>query len=305
VISHGGLPAGSSSGRLPLFRASCILSSMWRQIGLAVILTTVILAYPAILPAQYTVVLKNGRRITAQTYREEGQLIKIYGLGGEIGIPRAEVQSILRAGEGEGRGLDLRAIDAIENGAGQPEGEERRPEGSATVLPPEGASEQRAKAQEEYRKKVEAVTAELNAAKDRYLAETRATSSRDPMLLETDEAIKARNEDLNSRLKDLQHYPEPPSDAGSVKLSVPSPFTGQLPGKAEIRPGEGLNTSGIPIYTPSVTQPAVKPPPTAYSDREKELSDLRIRISQLEKERERLIEEMKQKDFDTGLPSSQ
>jgi hypothetical protein len=283
--------------------------SMRRQIGLAVLLTAAILFYPVILPAQYTVVLKNGRRITAQTYREEGQVIKIYGMGGEIGIPRAEVQSIQRAGEGEGRGLDLRAVDAIEGvggGASPSEGQERRSEESRAVTRPADATpDLKAKEEEDYRRRIEEVTAELNLVKDRYLFETRATSSRDPMLLETDEAIRARNEDLNSRLKDLQHYPEPPADAGSVRLSVPSAFTGQPPGKAEIRPGEGLNTSGIPIYTPSVTTPAVKPPPAAYSDREKELSDLRIRMNQLVKERERLIEEMKQKSFDTGLPSTE
>jgi hypothetical protein len=276
---------------------------MSRRIGLTVLLITVILSYPAILPAQYTLVLKNGRRITVQSYREEGQSIRIYGIGGEIGIPRAEVQSILRAGE-EGRGLDLRGIEGIEGEVSRPEGQEPRPEGAgATTTPAEATPDQRAKEEEDYRKRIEEVTAELNSVKDRYIAETRASSSRDPMLLETDEAIRARNEDLNSRLKDLQHNPEPPSDAGPVRLSVPSPFTGQPTGKAEIRPGEGLNTAGIPIYTPPVTSPAVRPPPPAYSEREKELSDLRSRMNQLVKERERLIEEMKQKNFDTGLPS--
>jgi hypothetical protein len=264
-----------------------------------------ILSYPSILPAQYTLVLKNGRRITVQAYREEGQLIKIYGIGGEIGIPRADVQSILRAGE-EGRGFDLRGTEGVEGEGARPEAQEARPEGVGTATTPADAiPDQRAKEEEEYRRRIEEVTAELNSVKDQYLAETRASSSRDPMLLETDEAIRARNEDLSSRLKDLQHNPAPPADAGPVKLSVPSAFTGQPPGKAEIRPGEGLNTAGIPIYTPPVTSPAVQPPPPAYSDREKELSDLRSRLNQLVKERERLIEEMKQKNFDTGLPSAE
>ncbi|MGH7770198.1 MAG: hypothetical protein ACREQP_22330 [Candidatus Binatia bacterium] len=278
---------------------------MRRRVGLVVLLTTVILSYPVILPAQYTLVLKNGRRITVQAYREEGQTIKIYGIGGEIGIPRAEVQSILRAGE-EGRGLDLRGTEGMEGEVSRPEGQEPRPEGpGAATTPAEATPDQRAKEEEDYRKRIEEVTAQLNSVKDRYLAETRASSSRDPMLLETDEAIRARNEDLSSRLKDLQHNPEPPSDAGPVKLSVPSAFTGQPPGKAEIRPGEGLNTAGIPIYTPPVASPAVRPPPPAYTEREKELSDLRSRLNQLVKERERLIEEMKQKNFDTGLPSAE
>jgi hypothetical protein len=277
---------------------------MYRRSGIAAFLATAILCHPAILSAQYTLVLKNGRRITVQTYREEGQTVKIYGIGGEIGIPRSEVQSILKAGE-EGRGFDLRGTGGTEDeGGGRTEGQEARPEGSgAATTPADAIPDQRAKEEEDYRSRIEEVTAELNSVQARYLAETRASSSRDPMLLETDEAIRARNDDLSSRLKDLQHNPGPPSDAGPVRLSVPSAFTGQPPGRAEIRPGEGLNTAGIPIYTPPVTSPAVQPPPPSYSDREKELSDLRSRLNQLVKERERLIEEMKQKSFDTGLPS--
>jgi transposase len=44
----------------------------------------------------------------------------------------------------------------------------------------------------------------------------------------------------------------------------------------------------------------VNPPPPAYTDREREFSDLRNRMNQLVKDREKLIEEMKQKNFDTG-----
>ncbi len=275
---------------------------MYPRRRLGILLATAIFCQPAILLAQYTLVLKNGRRITVQAYREEGQTIKIYGIGGEIGIPRDQIQSILKAGE-EGRGFDLRGTEGMEGEISRPEGQEARPEGSgAATTPADAIPDQRAKEEEDYRKRVEEITAQLNSVKDRYFAETRASSSRDPMLLETDEAIRARNDDLNSRLKDLQHNPTPPSDAGTVRLSVPSPFTGQPPGKAEIRPGEGLNTSGIPIYTPSVATPAVQPPPPAYSDREKELSDLRSRMNQLVKDRERMIEEMKQKNFDTGGP---
>jgi hypothetical protein len=41
-------------------------------------------------------------------------------------------------------------------------------------------------------------------------------------------------------------------------------------------------------------------PPPAYSEKQKELSDLRSRIAALESDRDRLIEEMKVKNFDTG-----
>src|SRR4051794_24495147 len=58
--------------------------------------------------AQYTLELNNGRKITVQSYREEGHSVRIYGLGGELSIPRDQVKSISHAEEGPGRGLDLR-----------------------------------------------------------------------------------------------------------------------------------------------------------------------------------------------------
>jgi len=46
----------------------------------------------AIVFADYTVVLKNGRRMTVQSYREEGGTIKVTALGGELGIPRSKLK---------------------------------------------------------------------------------------------------------------------------------------------------------------------------------------------------------------------
>jgi hypothetical protein len=287
---------------------------MHRRSRLTALLVIAILSYPALLLAQYTLVLKNGRRITVQAYREEGQMIKVYGIGGEIGIPRDEVQSILRAGEGDARGLDLRGGEELQGGTTESGPEEQKPTGRAPGSQPRsegsgtspsrdplsGSADQKAKEEETYRRKVEEVTEQLKAAEDNYLSTTRGTSSPDPMLLQTDEAIRARNDDLNSRLKDAQHNPGGPSDAGSVKLSVPSPFIGQPPTTTEIRPGEAYNSSGVPIYTPPIGQTGVNPPPPAYTDKEKELSDLRNRMNQLVKDREKLIEEMKQKNLETG-----
>lgn len=281
---------------------------MYPRRRLGILLATAIFCQPAILLAQYTLVLKNGRRITVQAYREEGQTIKIYGIGGEIGIPRDQIQSILRAGEGDSRGLDLRGGEdpggAAESSVTErAQEQEPRSQASGASSPGEESAEpaqQKAKEEEVYRKRVEEITEQLKAVKDNYLSATRGTSSPNPMLLETDEAIRARSDDLNSRLKDVQHNPAGPSDAGTVKLSVPSPFTGQPPTTTEIRPGEGYSTSGLPIYTPPARQPGVNPPPPAYTNREREISDLRNRMNQLVNDREKLIEEMKQKNFATG-----
>src|SRR3989338_10237411 len=70
-----------------------------------------ILCLPGPLFAEYTLVLKNGRRITVQSYREEGCMIKFPGMGGEIGIARDQIQSILKAGEPESRGMSIIGLE--------------------------------------------------------------------------------------------------------------------------------------------------------------------------------------------------
>jgi len=105
------------------------------------------------------------------------------------------------------------------------------------------------------------LTEQIKGARDRYAVGTRGSSGPEPTLLQTEEAIRARSDDLTTRLR----------DAGLVP---------------ELRPGETL--------------PRVEIPLPGYSGREKDLSDLRNQINQLSKERERLIEQMKQKNFDTG-----
>ncbi len=244
--------------------------------------------------AEFTLVLKNGRRITVKSYREEGRMIKFYGAGGEIGIPRDQIESIVKAGE-EGRGFDIGGEAVPETPAPQ-----ARPESGKTAAAPETTSESatpsnkaeqaaadlKAKEEEDYREKLSKIGGQLKEAEDRYLSASRGNNSRDPSVLETEDAIRRRNDDINSRLRDAQHNPAPPSDAGSLKLSTPSPFVGAPPTTTELRPGEVV--------------PAVAPPPAAYTDREKTLSELRSRMNQLSLERTRLIEEMKRKNLDTG-----
>ena len=60
--------------------------------------------------ADYTIVFKNGGRITVKHYREEKEMVVLHGLGGEIGIARQQVRSILQAGESESQGLVLAAF---------------------------------------------------------------------------------------------------------------------------------------------------------------------------------------------------
>ena len=46
------------------------------------------------LSADYTIVLKNGRRFNVQNFREEAGIVKLHGFGGEISIPKDQIQTI-------------------------------------------------------------------------------------------------------------------------------------------------------------------------------------------------------------------
>src|SRR5687768_17723804 len=62
------------------------------------LLTLLSLLYStSVASADYVLILKNGRRITVQNYREEGSMIRFHGLGGEIAISKDQIQSIRKA----------------------------------------------------------------------------------------------------------------------------------------------------------------------------------------------------------------
>jgi len=251
--------------------------------GLKLLLLTVFLyglTEPA--SADYTIVLKNGRRISVQSYREEGRMIKFHGLGGEIGISKDQIQAIQKMGKSELNGLTLSGSEADS----QPASVEQRgttPEPGEKQLSPE---EQRAKEEKEYQQKLSEIDAQLKEAWDRYMLETRGTTSRDPTLLTSKEEIRKLNEDALARLRDAENNPV---DPGVVDLTVQSPFS-------------TLGTTTRVLRPPPPNIPAFGSPPP-FTERERELSDLRNRILQLDQERRQLVEEMKQKNFWTGALS--
>ena len=240
-----------------------------------------LLGFPGPLSADYTLILKNGRRITVQAYREEGGMIKFGGLGGEIGISREQIQSILKAGEPQSRGMSLLGTEKPTTGDAAT-GQEKKPEAGKApaeqakgevkearpglpqdkvLSPEEKLAEERAKEEKEYQSKVGQLTEQIKALRDRYAVSTRGSSGPEPTLLNSEEAIRARTDDLTTRLRDA----------------------GLVPG---LRPG--------------ATIPGVETPLPGYTGKEKDLSDLRNLINQFDKERERLIQEMRQKGFGTG-----
>ncbi len=238
--------------------------------------------------ADYTLLLKNGRRITVQSYRDEGTIIKFRGWGGEVGIAKDQIQSIVKSGDS---GLIGSTVPESLGAPQVPEmGRTSVQEPVSPPSPPQverqlSPEEERGKEEKEYQQKLSVITKQLMDARNRYAEATRGTAGSDPSLLSSPEAIKVLNDDAAARSLDAQTKPV---DPGVVRLLTPSPFSTIPPSATE-----------YPLAGPPQVATPYDIAPT-YTDRQKELSDLRNQAIQLEQERQKLIDEMKEKNFSTG-----
>jgi hypothetical protein len=222
-------------------------------------------AVPAL--AEYAVHLKNGRRLIVQSYREEGGMIKFHTLGGEIGISKDQIRSIEKAAHvpaPQQTRLQGPAVD---------------PQVADKPLTPE---EERAREENEYKQKLMEVTGQLKEVRDRYSQLLRGTTSAEPSQLVTEEQIKASQADVISRFRDATSSPGEPAP---VRLLRPSPFSSLPPTIVEEQP---------PARTPTSYENL------PYNETQKEFSELRHQANELEKEREKLINEMRQKNMNVG-----
>ena len=260
-----------------------------------------LLLAPPLMPgnilAEYALVLKNGRRIVVESYREERGMVKFPAFGGEIGIEREQIQTILKVGAGESRSGMIPGNDSAPPGRPMATPEANKPvTSSGKAAQPqekiqtseEKRSEERAKEEKEYVKKLEAITGQINSARDRYALATRGNTGPEPTFFTSPEAFSGQQDDLISRLRDAQHNPLGPPDAEPPRFLTPSPFSGVPPTTTEVPP---------PLVGPG---PRADFPLPSYTPRQKELSELREQINQLTAERERLIQEMREKNFGTG-----
>jgi hypothetical protein len=217
--------------------------------------------------ADYSLVLKNGRRITVENYREEGRMIKFYSLGGEIGISKDQIQSIQQA--------DPTAPSLPQAPLQEPAG----PELANRPLSPE---EEKAQEEKKFQQKLIELTGQLKEVRDRYSELLRGTTSPQPTQLTTEEQIKASQADVISRFRDATSNPSEPA---AVRLLTPSPFSTLPPTITEERP---------PARAPTTYENL------PYNETQKELSELRNQAIELDKEREKLINEMRQKNLSLG-----
>jgi len=228
-----------------------------------------VISWAGVAQAQYLLVLKNGRQIHVQSYRDDGSMIKFSGLGGEIAISKDQVQTIRRVGEGDSLGQPSLAIDRLPaTVAPEPP---PRPTKAQDVKPPSVSAgdgqlaKKRADEEKAYQEKVKELTEQLKGLRERYSMMTRGTKGSEPSFFTTEEAFKGQQADLISRLRDAQY-------------------------KAQ----------GLPTGSASQSPPFSLDAPPPYTEREKELSDLRTRIAQVENDRQKMIDEMKAKNFETG-----
>lgn len=232
-----------------------------------------LLVWAGVAQAQYVLVLKNGRQITAQSYRVDGDTIRFSGLGGEMAIGKDQVRSIRRAAEAE---RNSAATLAPERPVAPPLPASTTPQAPPQTAPsasPSGSappasgqpSSERAEEERAYREKIKDLTEQLRELREKYALLTRGNTGAEPKLFTTDEAFRGHQEDLLSRLRDAQY-------------------------KAQ----------GLPAGSHATSPPFSLDAPPAYSEKQKELSDLRRRMSEVEESRHRLIEEMRRKNYDTG-----
>ncbi|HEX5604969.1 MAG TPA: hypothetical protein VFY96_00545 [Candidatus Binatia bacterium] len=219
--------------------------------------------------AQYVVVLKNGRQLTVQNYREEGSVIKFFGFGGEIAISKDQVQTIRRADTSESGAAPRASLDRppAETAAESPPAPSAQPEirAPAAVSLDQQQAKKRAEEAKAYESRLKELTAQLKELRERYSLMTRGNQGPEPSFFTTEEAFRGQQEDLLSRLRDAQN-------------------------KAQ----------GLPLGGAATSPPFSLDPPPAYSDRQKQLSDLRARITQIENERQKIIDEMRAKGFEVG-----
>jgi hypothetical protein len=211
--------------------------------------------------AQSILVLKNGRQITVQSYREEGSMIKFTGMGGEIAIPKEQIETIQKVGQTDRPGLSITEMESAARRATPAAPQKSTPPPARDQAPPASSGETKVgPAQDEakeYQKKLADVTFKLETAKQDYFTATQGGGTAANV---SKDGLRSWAMDLASRIHDSQKVA-----GGGGASSTPPTYP----------------------YAPN------------YTAKEKELSDLRSRVDSLQKERDALVQEMKSKNLPT------
>jgi hypothetical protein len=211
--------------------------------------------------AQHVIVLKNGRQITVQSYREEGSMIKFNGLGGEIGLPKYKIQAILKPGQSNRPGVSISELEASPRQPATAPQKTPTPAAPIAASRPQSVDETKSVPSDEikeYQKRLAEVIQKLETANREYFDATQGGGTGSNV---SKEGMRSWAMDLASRIHDSQKVPGGGGDS---------------------------STPPTPPYAP------------VYTAKEKELSDLRAQIDRLQKERDALLQEMKSRNIPTS-----
>ena len=170
----------------------------------ALVTLATLAAWTGLAQAQYLVTLKNGRQLTVQSYRDEGSTVKIPSLGGELGIPKEQIQSISKSGAADRPGLNISNLESASRAAPAPAKaapSAPSPAPSDFSSPSDGRPAVSGAEVLEYRRRLFEVTQKLEAARKRYLDASGAGNTGSNF---SREGISAWTADLTSRIQDSQ-----------------------------------------------------------------------------------------------------
>ena len=270
-------------------------------IGLATLL-----CWTGSLNADYTIVLKNGGRITVKDYREEKGMVMLEGLGGELGIAKQQIRSILQAGEGESQGLGLATIEKSQRTA-----DKKVLTTEVEVRPNIRRFEVNDQKEKEDQEMLDVNTEAIESRTELYRLITRGKPGVEPTLLDNLVALEGRINLLNSRLKDAKYKwaarrsrrtrsGRSVQQGGTLKLTVNSQFAGRR--RTIVLTDEGIIRPGRVTVRPFHKRIEVGLLP-GYSRGEREISELKKQLLLLCKARKRLTQSMKQEGiFTSSLP---
>src|SRR5262249_13100066 len=187
----------------------------------------------------------------------------------EIAISKDQVETIRRAEASDSTSTRALSLDGLSAKnppepppASSPPAESKAP---AAVSLEQQQAKKRAQEAKAYEDRLKDLTTQLKELRDRYSMMTRGNQGPQPFFFTTEKAFKGQQEDLISRLRDAQN-------------------------KAQ----------GLPTGSAATSPQFSLDPPPAYTARQQELSDLRSRITQIENERQKIIDEMRAKGFEVG-----
>ena len=191
-------------------------------------------------------------------------MIKFGGLGGEIGLPKDQIKAILKPGQTDRPGLSISELDA------SPPQRTTAPQKAPSPVTREAAPRP------------------PDPAETKALSDANEAQEYQKRLAEVTQKL----ENANREYFDATQGGGTGSNASKEgMLSWAMDFASRIHDSQKVPGGGGdPSTPPMPPYAP------------AYTPKEKQLSDLRTQIDRLQRERDALVQEMKNKNIPTGSP---